>query len=935
MKFFIIFSLLFNIVSGNAYSQSCVDSSSRFLLQSNNLKLAVRDNLVLSDSSVVVLGYHNNNNATEDFLFITRLDKHNNVIFTKKIQGFEGYARNIIECNNGDLLVVASNSTELSQIAWLFRLSNNGNLIWQRKIEKGHALSSYGSGGSFEINETSGGFIYLGMTDQIETDVAEDIFSAYYYIYKLNSAGNIIWEKTLIQNNSWNNLINGIKEENGSVIFVTQQYNTNIGQACNATNFKSINFFQLNSNDGAFKNSTSFCLNIISDPCGGIIDSYRNSVSFLSNGNIIIAGNISLCDNSSQLLTMEFDANFNPVRCFKYNYVSPFHISTGIVNTDKFGQISIVSRGYYTNQIYYATLLANGQIIRQRKIDLLPGAVLSFGNARPAFKKPNDFLMFTNLTDNGVEALQIMEFKGDNNQTSDCTGEDTTYITGQAHSIYSMPYSWDTIRSERQSLITTNYIFSDFSFQRVEICSSISICDSLKISGADSVCLNNPVHNFIATRNPGCNKVPLWKIDPSAIITKQSFNDTTIQLQFKTPWEGYLYAYSNSCGNLLDSFYIKVFDLTPPINLGRDTTFCSPVILHAGNNFVYYQWQDNSVNQSFTVTQPGVYHVTATDRCGNLYKDSITFYPRRNSVSLGADTCISTYPVMLTAGAGFKKYQWQNGTGNQEFSANTPGIYYVTAHNFCDEVFTDTIRLYKAIQAFSLGKDSFLCPGNIIQLKAPLGYDQYRWQDGSTGTNFAARQENKYYVTVTDFCGKEYSDTINIILVNKKLDFGADLTICKRESIQLSVPGNFASYTWLPDYKISSTVAKKVTVSPEISTFYNVTAVTAEGCIAKDTIQVLVEQCPQHFFMPTGFTPDNNGKNDFFKPSVTAPMEKYELSIYNRWGQRIFHSTNILNGWDGKLSGVNQHAGVFIWVCNYKFYDQPPAFQKGTLMLIR
>ena len=99
------------------------------MLQTGNLKLSIRDNIVLSDSSVVIAGSHNNPDPAEDFLFVTRMDKNNNIIFNKKIQGFKGYAKNIIECNNGDILVIAYINTNTSQTASLFRLNSNGNIV--------------------------------------------------------------------------------------------------------------------------------------------------------------------------------------------------------------------------------------------------------------------------------------------------------------------------------------------------------------------------------------------------------------------------------------------------------------------------------------------------------------------------------------------------------------------------------------------------------------------------------------------------------------------------------------------------------------------------------------------------------------------------------------------------------------------------------------
>ena len=451
----------------------------------------------------------------------------------------------------------------------------------------------------------------------------------------------------------------------------------------------------------------------------------------------------------------------------------------------------------------------------------------------------------------------------------------------------------------------------------------------------DSICLNNPEQTFLVVRNPQCNKVPEWRIDTSAIFYMNPVNDTTVRIKFKRTWQGWLYAYSNSCSTLLDSFYIKVFPSSAAVNIGQDTSFCSPVVLDAGSDFPAYLWQDNSTNRFYTVNSPGLYYVRITDYCGIVYTDSIIFFPKKINVSLGSDTCISQYPYSINAGPGFKDYLWQDGSGSQQFFASGPGLYYLTVRNFCNEMYTDSIRINKRIQPFSLGGDSFLCPGNTIQLQAPPGYPMYQWQDGTNGNSFQPIMAGNYYVTVTDACGNLFTDTMKIIEPSKKIYLGPDVSICKKEKIQLSAPSGFSSYHWTPVYNISSSEARSVIINPEQTTTYYVMAKTVEGCIAKDTITVFVKSCPQHFYIPTAFTPNIDGKNDLFIPVFTAPIEQYTFSIYNRWGQRIFHTTDRSKGWDGKLKGIVLDTGTFIWICTYKFYDEPKVFEKGTFMLIR
>lgn len=87
--------------------------------------------------------------------------------------------------------------------------------------------------------------------------------------------------------------------------------------------------------------------------------------------------------------------------------------------------------------------------------------------------------------------------------------------------------------------------------------------------------------------------------------------------------------------------------------------------------------------------------------------------------------------------------------------------------------------------------------------------------------------------------------------------------------------------------------------------------------------------------MPTAFTPNNDGKNDIIKPILLGKVRQYLFKIYNRWGQLIFQTTDLSNGWNGTFKGLNQDGNVFIWMCTYQFENELTQNKKGTFILIR
>ena len=88
--------------------------------------------------------------------------------------------------------------------------------------------------------------------------------------------------------------------------------------------------------------------------------------------------------------------------------------------------------------------------------------------------------------------------------------------------------------------------------------------------------------------------------------------------------------------------------------------------------------------------------------------------------------------------------------------------------------------------------------------------------------------------------------------------------------------------------------------------------------------------------VPTAFTPNNDGLNDYFHPHNAVKANNYEFKVYNRWGQLIFHSNNWRDKWDGKINGVLQPTAVYVWMLRYTHRDtKQPVFRKGTVTLIR
>jgi gliding motility-associated-like protein len=87
--------------------------------------------------------------------------------------------------------------------------------------------------------------------------------------------------------------------------------------------------------------------------------------------------------------------------------------------------------------------------------------------------------------------------------------------------------------------------------------------------------------------------------------------------------------------------------------------------------------------------------------------------------------------------------------------------------------------------------------------------------------------------------------------------------------------------------------------------------------------------------MPNSFTPNNDGVNDVFKPTVSQPLAAYRFTIYNRYGQTIFTTTQQYTGWNGMYQSSRQPMGGYIYTCTYRFNAGTEKTVTGYFMLLR
>jgi gliding motility-associated-like protein len=181
------------------------------------------------------------------------------------------------------------------------------------------------------------------------------------------------------------------------------------------------------------------------------------------------------------------------------------------------------------------------------------------------------------------------------------------------------------------------------------------------------------------------------------------------------------------------------------------------------------------------------------------------------------------------------------------------------------------------------------------------------------------------YVSIAG-CGLKDSLPITIHGPMDPVNLGPDTALCPGTTILLQAGAGFQTYKW-QDGSVSDDYLVRDTGR------YFVTVTDFCGDSSSDTIYV--RDCRRVVYFPNAFTPNHDGANDLFRPLVNGQLKEFELFIYNRWGELIFITKDPANGWDGSCKGGALPTGTYVWFCRYQFAENPPAEQKGTVLLIR
>ncbi len=273
-----------------------------------------------------------------------------------------------------------------------------------------------------------------------------------------------------------------------------------------------------------------------------------------------------------------------------------------------------------------------------------------------------------------------------------------------------------------------------------------------------------------------------------------------------------------------------------------------------------------------------------------------------------------------------------------------PGEYEITLFETdkygCKDTSTQKITVNQLPQ-ISVLQDTFICSGDKITLWAK-GADEYIWSPAEflSGSNSDSPVAAPDYSTLFSVTGIDTNGCVNyastFVKVVQQPDFFIDDTaIIVGDTIVLdNYSDDIGSYLWTPSDGLSCSDCPNPQISPLNSTSYTLTITDTAGCFTL-TKNIFIDVYQKYSLdVPSAFTPNNDGINDIIRPDGWGIEELIYFRIFNRFGELVFETNNLYEGWDGTYKGRPQPVETYRYSVAVKSYDGKIRTKQGTIKLI-
>lgn len=388
---------------------------------------------------------------------------------------------------------------------------------------------------------------------------------------------------------------------------------------------------------------------------------------------------------------------------------------------------------------------------------------------------------------------------------------------------------------------------------------------------------------------------------------------------------------------------------TTPANCG--TANGSATVTPSGGAAPYtYAWSPSGgTGATASNLNSGAYSVIITDAGGCSITQSVNV-PALGGPSVNVNNVTNascgqsngSASVTATGGSTPYTYAWSPSGGTGASASNlAAGSYSVTVTDATGCAVSETVTITGGAAITLTGNvTNENCGQNngqvVTTLTGGTAPYTYTWSpSGGSGANLTGAHTGTYTVTVTDAggCSATQTFTIGVIGSLPVTVNPATATIDEGDTVKLTASGG-ATYSWTPATSLTCATCDTTFAHPSATTTYHVTVTDANGCSGTADVIVYVNPvCSKEIFVPSIFSPNGDGTND--QQCVMGNcIAELNFNIYNRWGERVFHTEDPASCWDGTYKGKRVNAGVFVYKMTARLLNGEEIIRSGNITVV-
>jgi gliding motility-associated-like protein len=510
---------------------------------------------------------------------------------------------------------------------------------------------------------------------------------------------------------------------------------------------------------------------------------------------------------------------------------------------------------------------------------------------------------------------------------------------------------------------------------------SISFSAIVKPFGADPGIdsLSTVCYNVGKQINPKFNNTLIYSWSPATGLSETTKGNPMVMLKGSMSYTVKIQNPASGCDTTI-SVRVEVSPMLPVVELDTTLDFCPGIPKKVNlpeSSLVTYLWSPstgldnaNVANPTFTLQNNQIYTVKITDpktNCNLVWKVNAQVSPEA-VISAGKDTTLCNYgPYTLKATSSLPlSFQWSrlpdfsNNLGNQatlkrDTLSRGENSFYFKATDAKGCFWRDTVVINAVPVEATMPNDYVVCkPVDLTTVTIKdndpnQGLKNYSWFPVNSLTTKPNEGPNAIYkinattlvnVNVENKYGCKKSLETQLELIDIKVNIATDKeTLIKgnNEIANISVTGcTDCAYAWTPSTGLNATNTASVRATPQDTTIYKV-VVSKKGCKEEKTIRINVDNvnCGEpNIFVPNAFTPNNDGNNDILKVRGRW-ISKLQFVVYNRWGQEMFTTTDLNNGWNGVFKGNEVAPDVYNYFLQVTCLDNKIFTKRGNTSLIK